>query len=352
VIIIIIIIMATSNSIRVGVLTGSSASGLACIKKLLSSSSSSDTIIVRGCFRTADRAQQVQESLMLPSENNNSNNNTGTTTVLYESHVGVDAEDLDSLRSAFQDCDRVFAVTPLDHAAGFGQDATKSKNMMQAAMDCGVKRVVHVGSWTTNHPKSLPLLSPRFVPTETFLKDVVGDQLEWTVLRGGYFMSNLLQAHGESIRSKGSMLPTPDVKIPMVDVRDIGEAAAALLLMSSCEDDGDDSSFSSRYHKQFIECCGPELLSHDEMAAAISSATAAAAATGKPPITWSPFPGDVDAWCNVVKNPIAAELFRHMVAHGGDKGIPSDSSMFAAILGRTPRTLKDYVTDHREQFVA
>jgi NAD(P)H dehydrogenase (quinone) len=317
-----------ATSLRVGVLTGSSASGLACIKKLLSSSSDINNIIVRGCFRTADRAQQVQESLMANNNNNMS---------LFESHVGVDAEDVDSLRSAFQDCDRVFAVTPLDHAAGIGQDAAKSKNMIQAAMDCGVKRVVHVGSWTIHYPSALPLLSPRFVPTETFLKDVVGDQLEWTVLRGGYFMSNLSQAHGESIRSKGSMLPTPDVKIPMVDVRDIGEAAAALLSTS-----GDDYS---RYHKQFIECCGPELLSHDQMAVAISSAT------GKT-VAWSPFPGDIDAWCNVVKNPIADELFRHMVAHGGDKGIPSDSSMFASVLGRKPRTLRDHVADHREHFAA
>jgi uncharacterized protein YbjT (DUF2867 family) len=270
----------------------------------------------------------VQESLTMMPNNNN-----------FESHVGVDAEDLDSLRSAFQDCDRVFAVTPLDHAAGFGQDAAKSKNIIQAAMDCGVKRVVHVGSWTTNYPKALPLLSPRFVPTETYLKDVVGDQLEWTVLRGGYFMSNVLLAHGESIRSEGSnMLPTPDVKIPMVDVRDIGEAAAALL--SSSSDD-----YSRLYHKQFVECCGPELLSHDEMAAAISSVT------GKT-VTWSPFPGDIDAWCNVVKNPVGHELFRHMVTHGGDKGIPSDASTFASILGRNPRTLKDYVTEHRENFVA
>ena len=110
--------MAVSKSIRVGVLTGSSASVVACIKKLLSSSSSdtSQHIIVRGCFCTADRAQQVKAS-----QKNNTNNN-------FESHVGVDAEDMDSLRSAFQDCDRVMAVTPLDHAAGFGQDAAKSIN--------------------------------------------------------------------------------------------------------------------------------------------------------------------------------------------------------------------------------
>ena len=78
----------------------------------------STSTIVRGCFRTAHRAQQVQASL-----SNNSSNN-------FESHVGVDAEDMDSLRSAFQDCDRVMAVTPLDHTAGFERDAAKSMNII------------------------------------------------------------------------------------------------------------------------------------------------------------------------------------------------------------------------------
>lgn len=156
-------------------------------------------------------------------------------------------------------------------------------------------------------------------------------------------MPNLAFAHGESVSSKGSMLPTPNVKIPIMDVWDIGEAAAALLSYSS--DNDDDGDYQSRYHKQFIECCGPELLSHDEMAAAVSRAT------GKN-VTWSPFPGDLDAWCNVVKNPIGEELFRHMVAHGGDKGIPSDSSIFASILGRKPRSLRVYVANHLENFVA
>jgi uncharacterized protein YbjT (DUF2867 family) len=228
--------------VLIAVITGSSASGASCIKKLLSKKSPG--VRVRGCFRTQERADAVKATVVEGES--------------YESHVGVDANDMDSLKAALEGVDRALLVTPLDYKAGLHNDAIKSINMVKACKDAGVKRLVHVGSWTVNVHDRLPILSARFKPTEEYLISEISDEMEWTVLRGGYFMSNFAHIHLSSIREKNQLLGTPDCRIPPVDVRDIGEAAASLL--------GENDGNAYAYHKQFIECCGPVLQNHNEIA--------------------------------------------------------------------------------------
>lgn len=314
--------------VKIAVITGNSASGLACMQTLLGKAHVSNTAVsvVRGCFRMQGKSATTRSSLPLRGL---------PKTCKYETFPFVDATDKDRLRRALEGMDRALLVTPLDYKAGVQEDAAKSINMIQVAKEVGVQRVVHVGSWTVKAPQELPILASRFSPTEEYLKTEIGSSMEWTVLRGGYFMSNFAHVHGESIRTNKSLLPVPDCHIPPVDVRDIGEAAAALL-------GGDhDDDYVSNYNQAFVECCGPELLSHSEIADELSAGVGASIVYPKdtPPLSeWSS------------DNPILSELY-HYMAGGDGKHIPFDPEPFAKILGRPPTTLQEWATERKNAFL-
>jgi uncharacterized protein YbjT (DUF2867 family) len=307
---------------RIAVIAGSSASGTACIKKLLLQSNSSN-LIVRGCFRTQEKADLIQSTVPAAS----------ATAPTYESHVGMDANHIDTLKRALEGVDRAMLVTPLDYSAGMQNDAANSIHMIQAAKEMGVKRIVHVGSWTVNAPTDLPILAARFQATEEYLASSIGDDLEWTVLRGGYFMSNFAHVHLSSVKEHNRILAVPDCQIPPVDVRDIGQAAAALLL-----DDGEEY----KYHGQHIECCGPDHLSHADIAKELG------AGLGRTITYPSDAPG-VDEWSENETNPIMLELYKYMAAESSP-GVPFDPATFAKVLGRKPTSLWRWARDHKDVF--
>jgi uncharacterized protein YbjT (DUF2867 family) len=311
----------TLTMVCIAVITGSSASGIACIKKLLSNKTPG--LGGRGCFRSQERADAIRATLGALADTDGA----------YESHVGVDANNVDTLKSALKGADRALFVTPLDYSAGMQNDARNSINMIQAAKEVGVKRIVHVGSWTVNAPDRLPILCSRFKPTEEYLKSEVGDQMEWTVLRGGYFMSNFATVHLANIREKNEILAVPDCRIPAIDVRDIGEAAAALL--------GGNHDENYIYHKEFIECCGPTVQSHGEIAAELG------AGLGRT-ITYPDSP-NLQEWCKSMKHPVMLELFKYM-ADESTPGLPFDPERFARVLGRPPTSIRSWAEDNKDVF--
>lgn len=303
---------------RIAIIAGSSASGASCIKNLLSI----PELIVKGCFRTQERADTTQSSLP-PYE-------AGA----YESHVGIDANQIDTLKRALEGVDRALLVTPLDYSVGLQNDVANSINMIKAAKEVGVQRIVHVGSWTVNDPVQLPILSARFKPTEEYL-ETIGDEMEWTVLRGGYFMSNFSHVHLARIQQENRLLAVPDCNIPPVDVRDIGEAAAALL--------GGNFDNNYIYNRDHIECCGPALLSHVDIARQLS------AGVGRT-ITYPNSP-NLEEWCETVDNPIMLELYKYM-AEKSSPGLPFEPTKFGEVLGRKPTSLRQWAQDHKDVFVA
>ena len=309
--------------VKIAVITGNSASGLACLQRLLlQASSTGSPKVVRGCFRMQGKAATTRSSLPL----------RGLPPKTYESFAHVDASDPDSLRRALEGMDRALLVTPLDYRAGMQDDAQKSQTMIRAAQEVGVQRIVHVGSWTVKAPNDLPILASRFAPTEVFLRDETGDKMEWTVLRGGYFMGNYAHVHGESIRNNKSMVPVPDCFLPPVDVRDIGEAAGALL-------GGDHDDNYSEYNQTFVECCGPQLLSHGEIAKELSAGAGV-------PIDYTPV--ELGDWRS--ENPIMSELY-HYMSQGEGKNVPYDPEPFAKILGRPLTTLQEWAEENKQAFL-
>lgn len=223
------------------ILTGNSNSGSACIKEIFEKYS--DTLKLRGVFRTKKKAQPFEK--LYPS---------------LEIVTGIDASQPDSLNEAFKDAKSALIVTVHDPKRGFEEDAMLTENLIQAAVENGVKYIVLVGSFTVKDPKRISIISSRFMSPEKTLEKLGNEtDLKWTVLRGGCFMENILPAFNK-IKSGEDMFVYPECDVPMVDTSDIGRSAAACLA----------SKKINEHDKKCYEINGPEFLTGDAIATYMS----------------------------------------------------------------------------------
>ena len=148
-------------------------------------------------------------------------------------------------------------MTPHDPTAGMKDDANLTENMINQAVENGVKYIVLVGSWTVKAKNELSLLSSRFISPEALLETLGAKKgIKWTVLRGGYFMENfLIPPVKQSVQSE-SAFNFPKVFVPPVDTRDIGRSAAACLAASNID----------QHNGKKYEMNGPEMLSGEDIA--------------------------------------------------------------------------------------
>ena len=220
----------------VAILTGNSNSGSSCIKELFERYS--DKVTVRGIFRSKDKAQPFMEKY--PQ---------------MEVITGVDAYQPETLKVAFEGADSALIVTPHDPSKDFGDDAKLTANRINPAVACHVKYIVLVASWTVHHPDKMPVISSRFVPSERLLEKLSKESnLKYTVLRGGFFMENLLPGLKASIKTQ-STFNFPKLICAMVDTRDIGKSGAACL-----------AAHGEGHHGKYYEMNGPEMLDGEFMA--------------------------------------------------------------------------------------
>ena len=297
---------------RVAVLTASSMSGAFCARELLTSAGG--PALLRLAYRSEEAASAYAHFTARDGVE-----------VVTTADAGVEG----SLGPALEGVNTAVLVTPHDASRGFAEDSDMSVAMVKAAVEAGCKRIVHVGSWTVKDPAALPGLASRFVPTEEYLRSSsVPQDVEWTVLRGGYFMNNLGAMLHPSLSAGGATVAFPAVAAPMVDVRDIGAAAAALCRLSP------GAAFAA-YDRQCLECSGPEVLSFADAAEVFSAAASR-------PVAYEAV--GVEAWC-AGKPPAMQELVRFMAANYPE-GVPFQPEALASLLGRPPRSLEDWAWDH------
>lgn len=155
----------------VAVITASSNSGSACVDELMSRYL--DEVRVRAIFRTEEKATLFREKY-----------------ANLEIVAGVDANELDTLNKAFEGVNSALIVTPHDPSKGLSEeaasnDALLTANMINAAVNNGVKYIVLVASFTTHEPEKMKIIASRFKPSEDLLVKLEEEKgIKWTVLRG------------------------------------------------------------------------------------------------------------------------------------------------------------------------
>ncbi|KAB7520129.1 NmrA family NAD(P)-binding protein [Halosegnis rubeus] len=195
-----------------------------------------------------------------------------------------------------------------------------------AAVRTGVERLVFLSVLGAD---KLPVLPHRRIERHLERLDA-----ETAALRVAYFMQNLSGIHSPEIRERGELfVPAGEGRLGFVDARDVGVVAARLL------------TGERRLDRPAVTLTGPTALNFEEAATVFSAEL------------------DREITC---PNPSRRAVARRM----RDRGLSAGFILFmlaeyqatrfgltaritdavAALLGREPRTLAQFVADYRDQF--
>ena len=222
-----------------------------------------------------------------------------------------------TLPDAVAGMDGVFHIGPA-HAAG---EALMGVAIVDAARAAGVRKFVFSGvihpsiSAMTNHAAAK-------LPVEEAL---YSSQLDFTVLQPARFMQNFERSWQDIIEHNRLAQPySLSAKMCSVDYRDVAEVAAIAMT-------GNELSYGT------FELCAPGMLDSYDTAAILSEVL------GRP-VTTVQIPLNQFA-SQLPEGPFRDGMTR-MMAHYDRHGLPGGNALtLRAILGREPRSLKDYFAE-------
>ncbi len=229
-----------------------------------------------------------------------------------------------TLEKALKGVERALLITPPHEKM-----AEWEKNFIDAAEENSVRHIVKISAIGAG-PDQGTRLGRYHAAVEDYLKKA---DLKYTILRPHSFMQNQL-GNLQTIKEQGAIYaPMGNGRIPMIDARDIGEAAAQIL--QGPED----------YEGKIFNLTGGEALSYHDVAHIISEAV------GKPVHYVNVNPeAAVSAMVGMgFPQWLAEDLVKmsEIWSQGTDTEIDNSTQ---AILGRQPRHFRDFVRDHEAFF--
>tara|TARA_R110002110_G_scaffold125593_9_gene303801 strand:- start:312 stop:1166 length:855 start_codon:yes stop_codon:yes gene_type:complete len=237
--------------------------------------------------------------------------------------VAANFTDADALEKACAGAEKIYLVTP----AHLDMRQWKA-NAIAAAKAAGVQHVV-LATGLGASPKAGLTFGKWHSDTQELLKE---SGLDWTFIQPTYFMQNLLW-QADSIAKQGVYYDDLGGPVSWIDARDIADVAAEALTGSGHAGKG-------------YGLTGPEALTGEEVAAVLSDVTGQS-------ITAAPLSAD-DSKAAMMAGGMQDEVAAAMVelASIAPKGyLGSIETTVSDVLGRPARSMRDFVTDHRDAFV-
>jgi NAD(P)H dehydrogenase (quinone) len=241
--------------------------------------------------------------------------------------VQADLHDVSVLEPVLAGTTRLFLLT--DNQAGFGELQIR---ILQAAERLGVEHVVKLSALgASDHSRS-------WIAREHWQVEQVLQALTttWTILRPHAFMQNWLGELAESVR-RHSVIESPigDGRVPFIDTRDIASVALDALLRPHAH----------AGHRYFLT--GGEAIGFADIAAVLGELTGRR-------VTYRPISLEEER-ARMERAGVPALQMDAMLAisayqrAGGPTSIVSDK--VERILGRRPRTVRDFLRDHVDRFI-
>lgn len=234
-----------------------------------------------------------------------------------EAAIG-DLEDAKSLSAAAAGVDGVFHIGP----AFAPNETAMGIAMVKAAESAGVTKFVFSGvihpslSKLGNHSAKLPVEEALYESGMIF-----------TVLQPTMFMQTIENGWSEVGSASRFSLPySKQIRVSYVDYRDVAEAAALALT-------------TDRLDYGTYELCAPGMINRIELAVLMTEVLGRPIEAGEPPF---------EDWADQAQIPAGAvrDGLERMYADYDLYGFPGGNALvLQAILGREPRTLREYLQD-------
>lgn len=236
--------------------------------------------------------------------------------------LAIDTTDAAALEAAAQGFDAAFLTTPL------GQDEAEIGVAAVAALRrASVARIVYIAVHNLEAMQAIPHFATK-IPVKAAVLNAPGG----TVLQPNFFFQNDLLALPAIMHGGVYPMPIGDAGVWSIDAADIAAAAAHALL--------DDAGLG-----EAVNLCGPEMLTGSDYAAHWAEAL------GRPVI----YPGNaIEPFLGAMQQAIPGlgawelEDFRAMMEVTQAMGCPAthaDHAATRAILGRAPRTHREFIAD-------
>jgi uncharacterized protein YbjT (DUF2867 family) len=238
--------------------------------------------------------------------------------------VLFDFEDRHTWPLAFQGARSLFVLRP-PHLSTVETSITPA---IDAAVEAGVQHVVTLSVMGAEHN---PVLPHRRIE-----KHVEATGVAWTHLRPGFYMQNLSGAHREGIRRYNEIIvPAGNGAANWVDARDIGELAAVVL------------AEGTGHHGRAYEPTGPEALTYHAAAEVLSDVLGRTISYERPGL-WR-YVHHMRSDTDFSLGFILVSCILHTVVRLGWSERTTDD--VATVLGRPPRTLRDFCAAHVEAWM-
>ncbi len=221
-----------------------------------------------------------------------------------------------SVDAALQGVEAAFYIGPQPHE----DEAELGVNFVQACKDAGVRRVVFS---SILHPTILA--SQNHVAKGRVEAAIVESGMEFTLLQPGMFYQNMAAAWPSILENGVLSEPTPSTtRLVRVDYRDVAEVAAIALT-------------EDRLRNGTFELCADGYFNREDVVSVISGVL------GRPVKAAAL---NFDEWVDQTKTPPSGrQVARAMFDYDGKYGSPGNSLTLRAILGREPRTLRQFFED-------
>lgn len=222
---------------------------------------------------------------------------------------------------------RLFLLT--GNQPGFGETQI---GVIRAAERLGVEHVVKLSALGATPRTKSPLAREHWEAEQA----LEATSMSWTILRPHSFMQNWLGDVAETVRREGAIYAAiGDGRVPFIDARDIAAVAAEALL------------HPERHSGQRYVLTGGEAVGYGDLARVLSEEL------GKPVIYHALSMEEMRA--RLERQGVAPKMIESLLAlaayqkAGGPTERVSDSVQ--QILGRAPRTIRDFARDYKRHFV-